>query len=136
MSLELGRWYGFEFMLKANTVGERDVVSLKINHGAIGLNIKSSAEWSKRKRTVVMIGRWSRLGAMGGLPRMTELSGDLPDGHATVTRPPECALVVGRKQILTLVKDWVPRETSRLNGDGQGGFLPGAGIAPGWVCLI
>jgi acetyl esterase/lipase len=68
---ELGRWYCYEFMLQANTIGQRDgriacwldgqliadfphlhlrdVETLKVNHAGIGLHIKSSPQRANRK---------------------------------------------------------------------------------------
>lgn len=68
---ELGRWYCYEFMLRANTVGKqngriacwldgqliadfpnlhlRDIETLKINHAGIGLHIRSNPAQPNRK---------------------------------------------------------------------------------------
>ena len=48
------------------------------------------------------------------VPRVIEVAGDLPDGHAIATRPPNGAVVVHRKHVLDLrASEWLLWESSQ-----------------------
>jgi hypothetical protein len=70
-----------------------------------------------------------------GLACMSELSGDLSDGHAIASSPPNRAIVVHREHVLGLRGVIDPCGNVHRTEGGWGGLLLDDHFAPGWAPL-
>ena len=68
-----------------------------------------------------------------GLSGVSELPGDLSDGHAIASRPPNRAVVVHRKHVLGLREVIDSCRNVHHNEGGWGGSRLRAHFAPRWV---